>query len=340
MKKLLVMLLALTMVLSMSFAFAACGDSNGDESKADSNAASEATSEAESAADSSAADSSAADSVADSSAAESEAPAESSAAAEESSTAAPAESSEAPEESSAAPAESSEAPAESSEAPAEPSEAPTESSTEAPVESQAPVTPPASDDGNYAIGATYTSARDGTYDDTEDGRKQMYLSYEGGSTAYSDIDHTRLNDGVVTPGAELDAQGNGTDGKSVCFVGTDANFNVDFELAEAHDDITSIVFRCVRDGVANGNNRGFVVKMVQVSDDGTTWNRVKGEESGRVQVEGAPAISNQDKSAENVEHFDITYKLEAPASGKFVRIYFSNNGGYVAQFDEIEIRNS
>ncbi len=48
-------------------------------------------------------------------------------------------------------------------------------------------------------------------------------------------------------------------------------------------------------------------------------------------------MRSQDGSSYNVEHFDITYTLEAPSSGKYMKIYFSNNGAYIAQLDEIEI---
>lgn len=185
---------------------------------------------------------------------------------------------------------------------------------------------------NYAKTATYTTSREGDTDPAN-----IYLSFAS-TTDWADVDHTKLNDGVVGDCSTYDPSSAAMKGVTVQFAGTDKAFEFVWDLGDHYGDIKSIVCRQARHGTPNGNNRGFEVKLVQVSDDGINWTRAKGTLTS-LQVAGAVEIADVDKENSNVEHFDFTYTLDAAAQGKFVKVVLSNDGGYVLQFEEMEIRN-
>ena len=126
---------------------------------------------------------------------------------------------------------------------------------------------------------------------------------------------------------------------TVQLVGTNKIFSYIIDLGENYDDISSFVFRNVRDGVTNGNNRGFRMRLAYVSDDCENWTKVTGTETN-TPIEGAPVIkNNSNPEIESVEHVDVTYTLDTPAAGRYVKMYLTSDGGYVTQLEEIEIWN-
>lgn len=311
MKKLAVMLLALTLVLSMSVALVACGGNDGEESSVASDASGSSSEAASSGAESSAA----ASSEAASSEAESSAAASSEAASSEAESSAAASSEANSSEAESAAAESSEA-----------------ASSEAPAGSHDYKTSPAGT--NYATNSTYTVTRDGS-----DAPTEIYLSYAEGTTDWADLECTKLKDGVVADASAYDSTQLAEKGKTVQYAGTDKTFGFVFDLGDYYGDVKSIVFRHVRDGIDNGNNRGFEIKMISISDDGVNWTKASGSES-RAQVAGAVEVESKlEEGAKNIEHFDVTYTFDAPVQCKFIRIYLSNNSGYVLQMEEVEIHN-
>ncbi len=185
---------------------------------------------------------------------------------------------------------------------------------------------------NYSTNATYTIDRDGDIDPAN-----IYLSYTT-TTDWADAEHTKLKDGVVGDASTYNPTSGAQAGVTVQCAGTDKTFNFIFDLGDHYGDIQSIVMKQVRDGIDNGNNRGFKLRLVQISDDGENWTRVTGTES-RTQVANAITFQDSKKESENVEHFDITYTLDAVASARYVKVVLSNNSGYVLQLEEMEIRN-
>ncbi len=311
MKKFLLIVLALCMVLSL----AACGGDETENSSAPEASKEEVASKEESKEE----------------AASSEDVAESSEASE-------AESSEASETSEASEAESSEA--ESSEAESSEAESSEESKEESKEEAK-----PSEGEVNYALNATYTVLKEGVAEDPT----AIYLGLSPTATTqttdWDDTACTKMNDGIVAEGSELDANG-ALAGTTVQLVGTGAMYSYVFKLDGNYSDIKSIVFRNVRNGVANSNNRGFdttVFPMIWVSDDGNTWGApLTGSCDEGVQVEGAPEIKDQfDPNILNVENFDYTYTLDTAASGCYIKIDIGGGGApaYVVQLDEIEIWN-
>ena len=308
MKKLLVMLLAVAMVLTMTFALASCG---GDDTTDDS---------------SKPAEQSKVESTEGSTAASSEDDATS-----EETTAAPSEDVTS-EESVSEDATSEDATSEES-APAESGDAPADSS--APSGPVNYVTTPTKT--NYALGKTYTLTRDGT--DTDPA--YLYLGYSDGNLSWSDVDLEKMTDGIVGDIADKEYADSmvGKTGISVMLVGTNKLFEYVIDLGDYYGDINSIVFRQVRNAKVGGGNRGFKLRLAQISDNGTDWTKLNGNME-ETPVPGAPEIkSNLDQTVVNVEHFNCTYKLTEAAKGKFVRIILVSDGGYVIQLEEIEIWN-
>ena len=120
--------------------------------------------------------------------------------------------------------------------------------------------------------------------------------------------------------------------------GLGAQFDYVFDLEDYYGDIKTIVFRNVRDGLANGSNHGFSVQAAYVSDDGIKWTKVNGSLSG-ARVPGAPDIKNTPYDTAKIEHFNFTYRLNRPARGRYVKLSISPNVGSVIQLEEIEIWN-
>lgn len=312
MKKLLVMLLALTMVLSMSFAFASCGGDADETSKPDSKV-------------------------------ESSAAASDDATSEETSASTDAASSE---DSDAAPSEDS-----SADATTEPSEdaSADEPSTDVSVDgpstddpsSEIPAGPveykTTAAKTNYALKKTYTLTRDGTDTDPN----YLYLGHSDGNLQWSDVNLTKMTDGVVGDITNENYSGSmvGMPDISVMHVGTNKLFEYIIDLGDYYGDINAITFRQVRNAKVGGGNRGFKLRLAYVSDNGVDFTKVTGT-MVEEQVPGAPEIkSNLDETILNVEHFNYTYKLSEAAKGRYVRVILVSDGGYVIQLEEIEVWN-
>lgn len=185
---------------------------------------------------------------------------------------------------------------------------------------------------NYAKTATYTAVR------SDAPETLPYLSYPD-STNWADVDCTKLNDGIVGDASKYDAATGALAGVSIQYAGTDKTFVFTFDLGDHYGDIKSLVFRQARHGTPNGNNRGFEVKLVRVSDDGINWTRAKGTLTSTQVANAVEITSKLVEGASNIEHFDFTYTLDAAAQGRYVEISLSNDGGYVLQFEELEIHN-
>jgi len=189
---------------------------------------------------------------------------------------------------------------------------------------------------NYALGKTYTLTRDITETDPN----YLYLSYSHGDTSWSDLELTKMTDGIV--GDITDEQYAGVyaalPNTSVKLAGTNKLFEYIIDLDDYYGDIKSFVFRNVRHGIPNGNNRGFKLRLAYVSDDCVNWTKVNGTLTSEA-VAGAPEINSRLEDVTNVEHFNFTYTLNEAAKGKFVRLIIVSDGGYVIQLEEIEIWN-
>lgn len=322
MKKLLVMLLAVSMVLSMAFTFAACGGK--DDDKKD---------------DSSVADSS----VADSSVVES-----TDASAEDTTDASTEDSADASTEDSAVESTEDSADASTEDSVVESTDASTEDSVVESAdepsedESEADSSEAASDitykttdeKTNYALGATYAI----TKNSAEATPDVVYLSYP--ATDWADEGLTKLTDGVSAAGTEFDGNG-ALAGVTVTYVGTNAMYEFIFDLGDYYGDINSIVFRGVRDGEPNGNNRGFneALMMAYVGDSVGSWSSRIATTFTSTQIEGAPEIKHQnDETILNVENFDYTFTFNEAQKGRYVRV-IAMSPVYCMQFDEIEIWN-
>ncbi len=187
---------------------------------------------------------------------------------------------------------------------------------------------------NHALNATYEMLRDGV----EALPHNTYLSYDVGINDWEDVDCTRLNDGIVATGAELNTNG-ALPGTSVQLLGTGVMYSIIFTL-DGKQSIDKVVLRDVRDGDKNDNNRGFsedIFPMVYVSDDGNSWKYCTGVCDEGVPVEGAPEICNQfNPDIRVVENVDYTFTLDEMASGKYVKVDISSNC-YIMQLDEIEL---
>jgi len=188
---------------------------------------------------------------------------------------------------------------------------------------------------NYARKATYTISRDGETDPA-----YLFLSYSYG-TDWADENCTKLNDGKV---GDITNEAYGTTtalvGTTVQLVGTGASYEFLFDLGKHYADIKSFTFRQVRNGTEWGDNRGFDFLYAFVSDDGVTWNtkeRLKGTLTCK-EVPNAPGIKDKNEQL-HVQHFDYTYTLDTPAKGRYVKIFLTNDTGYVLQIEEIEIWN-
>ncbi len=196
------------------------------------------------------------------------------------------------------------------------------------------------EDTNYALNATYEVLKNGVAEDPT----AVYLNYDTGSTDWADIDLVKMTDGKVAAGADLDQYG-ALVGTTVQYTGTGAQYDFIFTLDNYYADVAKIVFRNVRNGVANGNNRGFdteIFPMVFVSTDNINWTPASGSLDAGVQVADAPEIGSKlDPEATNIENFDYTFTLDAAQTAKYVKIQISNGGtpAYVLQLDEIEIWN-
>jgi len=315
MKKLLVMLLAVSMVLSMTFALASCGgDEGGDNSSKPAEQSKVESTEGSTAASSEDAPASSEDSVASSE--DSVASSEDSAVSSEDSTDASKEESAPAEDSSVADDSSSAAPA-------------------GPIDYKVTATKT-----NYALNKTYTLTRDTTETDPN----YLFLNYDKGDYSWSDADLNKMTDGVVGNMANEDhlkeygGSMSGLPGVSVMLVGTNKLFEYVIDLGDYYGDIKSLVFRNVRHGTPNGNNRGFKLRLAYVSDDSVNWTKVNGNLTSEA-VAGAPEIKGKEEGVVNVEHFNFTYTLNEAAKGKFVRVVLVSDGGYVIQLEEIEIWN-
>ena len=189
---------------------------------------------------------------------------------------------------------------------------------------------------NIARTATYTVKKNGV----DEAPESLYLLWP--DTKWADADKTRLNDGRVALGSEMDANGC-TENVNVVYIGTSAAFNHVFELDDFYKGIRTVVFRNVRDYCDNSFECGWNRIFVYVSDDGLDWSApVDGCEapSARVPVPGAVEIqSKKDSSQKSVKNFDITYTFTEAVQAKFIKIVICGDSGtYVLQLDKIEIR--
>lgn len=189
---------------------------------------------------------------------------------------------------------------------------------------------------NYALGKSYTLIRDGSETDPN----YLYLNYATGNAAWSDLHLIKMTDGIVGDIADDEYYSRGAkEDVTVQLVGTNRLFEYIIDLGNYYGDISSFVFRNIRNSMPYGGNRGFKLRLAYVSDDCLNWTRLTGSVAAE-EVEGAPEMmSNFDPSVTNVEHFNYTYNLNEPAQGRYVRIIITSDGGYVTQLEEIEIWN-
>ncbi len=183
---------------------------------------------------------------------------------------------------------------------------------------------------NYALNSTYEIRKNGIVD-------SAYNMFLGG---WEDSECSLLNDGIVGRGYELDENG-ALEGVSVQMIGTAALFEISFALDDYYTDISTIVFKNVRNGEAYGNNRTFdteIFPMIFVSDDGINWSLASGKCDEGVPINGAPLIKSADNDTYNVENFDYTFTFDEVQKAKYINIMISSND-FALQLDEIEIRN-
>ncbi len=188
---------------------------------------------------------------------------------------------------------------------------------------------------NYALGKTYILVKDGSLTNPN----SLYLDYATGDDKWSDLSLTKMTDGIVGDITLPEYSGSrcGFPDTTVMLVGTNNIFEYIIDLEAYRNDIKSLVFRHVRNSIPGGGNRGFRLRLAYVSDDCVNWNRLSYDLT-KTEVEGAPEImSNLDGNIRNVEHFDYTYTLSDAASGRYIRLLITSDGGYVTQLEEIEV---
>lgn len=190
---------------------------------------------------------------------------------------------------------------------------------------------------NYALGKPYTISKNLLTSDPA----QIFLPDTNDYNSYEkwgDLDFTRLTDGRTAAGWELNSLG-ALEGVTVSLTGTNAIYEFVIDLGETKPDISKVVFRGVRDGAANGNNRGFSVNltMIYTSDILGSWDSRLDTTFSKEMIQDAPYISNQtQEGVEAVENFTYTFTLNTAASGRYVRI-LATSPVYLLQFDEIEV---
>ncbi len=204
---------------------------------------------------------------------------------------------------------------------------------------EAPDTDNPEDKTNYALGASYTISKNFESVTLPDDASTMFLHDGDMYTCekWGDVDFTRLTDGITAKGEDMDSLG-AVEGVTVSFVGTRSPYEFVIDLGETKTDISSVVFCGVRDGVANGQSRGFDVNatLIYTSDIVGEWSAPHSTSFSSEEIENAPLIYSQ--SGEHVESFTYTFTLDAPASGRYVRI-ITASPVYVLQFDEIMVLN-
>lgn len=189
---------------------------------------------------------------------------------------------------------------------------------------------------NYALGKTYTLTRDSTDTDPS----YLYHGYNSGDTRWSDEYLRKMTDGVVgdITNKSYSSIDGALEGVTVQLAGTNKLFEYVFDLENYYGDVRKFVFRNVRHGIPNGNNRGFKLRLAYISDDGVNWTKLNGSITSEL-VPGAPGFMGAEVGVVNPEHFNFTYTLDEAAKGRFLRLCLVSDGGYVIQLEEIEVWN-